>query len=572
MKLPTPNTIWPTYRTPIQVEKLEPFLKSHPDAKFAAYIHEGLTHGFRIGYDHQHAKLRSRGLNHPSALVNKKIVDKHIACELAAGRLHGPLTPQQTASAQVSPLGLVPKPHQPNKFRLIVDLSYPEGYSVNDGIPTNLCSLKYASVDQAVSIIKQIGRDTQLVKLDIKEAYRIIPTHPAEYHLLGVTWKGKTYLDRALPFGLRSAPKIFSAVADFISWALYQHGVEHHLRYLDDFLLLGAPSSQKATEALATTMRAFHMLGIPIAHNKTEGPATSLSFLGILIDTHTFELRLPADKLLRLQDMVQQWTAKTYCTRKELKSLLGHLSQAATVIIQGRTFLRQLFHLLSLDRASYQFIRLNAGARADLLWWRTFLHDWNGTSFFPSLAPSVEVTSDASGSYGCGGFSLPYGWFQLKWPESWQSSNIASKEMVPIVIAAAIWGCQWTQSCVCFRSDNMAVISVLRSRTCKDQLLMHLLRCLIFYAAFFRFTFTAQHVPGSLNAAADAISRNNTSLFFSLVPQVPQATVPQPVIELLINNRPNWGSKGWTELFIRSLSRGLQHPREQSTNQAGNNT
>ena len=80
---------------------------------------------------------------------------------------------------------------------------------MNDGIPPELCSLHYASVDDAVALIQQLGQDTQLIKLDIKDAYRIVPVHPADYNLLGITWRGNTYLDRALPFGLRSAPKVF---------------------------------------------------------------------------------------------------------------------------------------------------------------------------------------------------------------------------------------------------------------------------------------------------------------------------------------------------------------------------
>lgn len=85
----------------------------------------------------------------------------------------------------------------PNKFRLIVDLSHPVGNSVI----SSLSSIQYASVDMAVDMIKQLGRGTQLLKLNIKDAYRIIPIHPADYHLLGISWKGKTYVDRALPFG-----------------------------------------------------------------------------------------------------------------------------------------------------------------------------------------------------------------------------------------------------------------------------------------------------------------------------------------------------------------------------------
>ena len=163
--------------------------------------------------------------------------------------------------------------------------------------------------------------------------------------------------------------------------------------------------------------------------------------------------------------------------------------------------------------------------------------------------------SDASGSFGCGAFSSAYGWFQLKWPECWNSIGIAAKELVPVVIAAALWGHRWRRTSVCFVSDNMAVVNILRSRTSKDCILVHLMRCLVFYAAYFGFQFIAKHIPGVLNTAADAISRNNIPLFLSLCPQVPQVAIPQPVQDLLVGRRPDWGSKDWTRLFKISLAR-----------------
>ena len=63
-------------------------------------------------------------------------------------------------------------------------------------------------VDEAVAIIQTLGRGTRLVKIDLKDAYHLIPVHHDDYHLLGVSWDGHTYVDRALPFGLCSAPKI----------------------------------------------------------------------------------------------------------------------------------------------------------------------------------------------------------------------------------------------------------------------------------------------------------------------------------------------------------------------------
>ena len=68
--------------------------------------------------------------------------------------------------------------------------------------------------------------------------------HPQDRPLLGMVWRGKYYVDMALPFGLRSAPYIFTAIADLVQWMLTQnHGVDFLRRYLDDFLTLGPPAS-----------------------------------------------------------------------------------------------------------------------------------------------------------------------------------------------------------------------------------------------------------------------------------------------------------------------------------------
>ena len=143
------------------------------------------------------------------------------------------------------------------------------------------------------------------------------------------------------------------------------------------------------------------------------------------------------------------------------------------------------------------------------------------------------------------------------------------------IMAAAIWGHHWQPSCVCFRSDNMAEVNI---HTSKDQLVMHLRRCLLFYPAFFRFQFVAEHVPWVFNVAADAISRNNFSLFFSLslffsiFPQIPHLAIPQSVLDLLVTRRPNWGSREWTRLFACSLTEGSQMPHVPFISQAGGNT
>ena len=66
-----------------------------------------------------------------------------------------------------------------------------------------MCSLSYESVDDAVSLILELGRGTRMVKVDLKDAYRIVPIHPHDHNLLAVSWRGQAHIDRFLPFGLR---------------------------------------------------------------------------------------------------------------------------------------------------------------------------------------------------------------------------------------------------------------------------------------------------------------------------------------------------------------------------------
>ena len=133
---------------------------------------------------------------------------------------------------------------------------------------------------------------------------------------------------------------------------------------------------------------------------------------------------------------------------------------------------------------------LKFATRADLLWWSTLLKDWNGWSFFPPKEPSVEVFSDASGSFGYGGIWAAQGWFQVQWQESWLAIDITAKELLPIVIASALWVTGGHKSGL--GSDRITLqwcaTSILSS---PDVQLMHLLR--------YRTNLSMLHITGSLS-------------------------------------------------------------------------
>ncbi len=409
-----------TVVTPLEWWTWDGRLQYHPDQNFRRYIVMGLKEGFRVGFQYGVVAIGSAQTNILSATRNKQVVDEYLDKEVRLGRVAGPVDPTAQPGIHINRFGVIEKPHQPGKYRLIVDLSYPEGRSVNDGLEPELCTMKYTSVDVAVARVLTHGAGTSLAKFDIESAYRIVPVHPDDRPLLGMSWRGRVYIDKVLPFGLRSAPKIFSAVADAMQGIIEQQGVEI-LHYLDDFLVI-SPSEGGCEEALAKALQGCQELGVPIATHKTEGPSTTMTFLGIELDTVAMTLRLPREKVCRLQREINRWLRRRCCTKRELQSLIGMLQHASCVVRPGRTFLRRLIALLSVAKKPHHRIRLNMGFRSDVAWWATFLPAWNGTGMMRRVCKGgyvATVTSDASGNWGCGAFTSRGEWFQLQWPESW---------------------------------------------------------------------------------------------------------------------------------------------------------
>ena len=128
-----------------------------------------------------------------------------------------------------------------------------------------------ASASTTANQVAQYGKNTILVKVDIEEAYRLVPIHTDDKHLLGVQWEGMIYVDTTLPFGLRSAPIIFTALVDGLEWILHQQGIPYIAHYLDNFITLGAPGSDQCSSNLSTMFDTCMELGIPLASHKTAG-------------------------------------------------------------------------------------------------------------------------------------------------------------------------------------------------------------------------------------------------------------------------------------------------------------
>ena len=203
----------------------------------------GNANGFKIGHDYGSVYLKPTRKNLDNALHHKSVVTEYLQSEIDSKRMVGPFKKSEVSWVQVSRFRVIPKSHQPKKWRLIMDLSYPRGHSINDGIPKRLCSLSYISVDNAIDHIIQFGPGTLLAKIDVKNAFRLLFVHPSDRDFLAMEWENQIYFDTCLPFGLRSTPKLFNVQADMLAWIARQNRVTLSLHYLDDYLTMGPPGS-----------------------------------------------------------------------------------------------------------------------------------------------------------------------------------------------------------------------------------------------------------------------------------------------------------------------------------------
>ena len=174
-----PNPVLPT---PVQIEKFRPLLCGY-DVELTATLYFGFKFGFPLHFEGARVSFFANNL--VSAQENPQIVSAKLFKECQAGQLAGPFDNPPFVNFRVSPLGVVPK-KAPGEYRLIHHLSFPSGASVNDGIAPEHTSVSYARVDDAVTMIKRLGRGSFLAKTDIKSAFRIIPIRPCDYDLLGI--------------------------------------------------------------------------------------------------------------------------------------------------------------------------------------------------------------------------------------------------------------------------------------------------------------------------------------------------------------------------------------------------
>jgi len=504
--------------SPVITDKLDRLLQGYNQVK-RSFLLNGFTSGFKLGY----VGLRHfrRASNKRSALENKEMVVKKLSREISLGRVQGPFQDPPFPHLQVSPIGLVPK-NNPGEFRLIHDLSFPWNDSINSAIPPEFSSVQYASIDDAINHIRSLGPHCLMAKTDIDSAFRLIPIHPSDYELLGFMWDDNFFFDRCLPMGASSSCAIFESFSSALEWiAESKLKIQNIVHMLDDFLFLGPPHASICQRSLDLFVDTCALIGVPIKQEKTVNATTCIQFLGIILDSHKMEARLPEDKVLKLRTALASCYKKRTLMLRDLQSLLGLLNFACKVIIPGRAFMQRLYRLSSGVSHPRHHVTLNQEARRDLAAWKMFIDHFNGKSFFLAdrwvLASHLNLFTDSSGSLGFAaifGTHFCYG----RWPHQWSEINITDKELFPIVLAVEIWGHMMANRCIIFHCDNSAVVHIINKQSAKSQFTMVLVRRLVISCMTHNILCHAEHVPGVNNTLADALSRLQMDRFYKLAP------------------------------------------------------
>lgn len=504
------------------------YLGDYHDADF---ILDGFTNGFSLGVQ-KNPRVRPCSKILP---VKEKLIVK-IDDEVEKGRVVGPFRVPPMRALMISPVCAIPKDNS-EKVRMILNLSDPKGYSVNDNIPATATTVSFCTVTEVVRWIRQDSPHSTcfLAKADLTDAYRLAPIVKKDWQFLGMRVGEDIYIDRCLPMGASSSCQTFQRISDAITWmAMTSCPVQCTIfNYLDDFLFV-AKDQLICGQALEHFEKLCNDLGIPLSHHKTVRPTDRIIFLGLGIDTKDRVLFIPDKKARKTLVSLRLFLNHTKPRVGDWQCILGKLSHLTQVVAAGRPYLSSVYGSLRGIMSQHRHKRrhLNREAREDLGVWVDFLEELPPTRCFRMLdntSASFSIYTDASTSIGFGCvFSKT--WFAGNWPSrQWHGYNIAVLELYPVYAALHSWAEQLADSTVAIYTDNDSLVHMLNKLYTKDKKIRQLLKPVASLCLTHNIYILARHIPGKDNIGPDLLSRGKIPEFLARFPAMNKVSVEIPL-------------------------------------------
>ena len=450
-------------------------------------------------------------VNHKSASEFSTDIDKYITKELRLGAVMGPFRdiPFSGARIGVSPLSTRAKKESIER-RVILDLSYPDGKSVNDYTPKDTylglqIDLTYPSVDDLARHIAQVGRKTYVWKKDLSRAFRQYPLDPGDYELFGYIWRGYYFFDMVLVMGHRVAPYIAQRISNALRYIMQQMQY-HMLNYVDDFV--GAEIKDIATKAYNAFGDLLRNLGVSESLAKSVEPTQIIQFLGVTFRVHTMTMEVSESRLLELNQELTDWNNKSVFLRVELEQLIGKLQFITACVRPGRIFLSRLLNALRGCQRGVKY-SVSSEMRKDIEWWKTYMPKYNGVSImWPTVITEPDSVISTDASLGAlGGYNKNNAYFHVRLSAEWKNKNIAYLEMWALILALKVWGASLRGTKITMLCDNQSVVSVLTYGRSRDIFLQDGMREVAYLCAVHECEIKLQYIPTHVNLVADALSR-----------------------------------------------------------------
>ena len=353
------------------------------------------------------------------------------------------------------------------------------------------------------------GPNDWLGKIDLKDAYFVIPIWRDHRKYLRFVWRQTLHEFACLPFGLAVAPRVFTKIMKPAVSLLRRTGVRLII-YLDDILLMNAFETGLQQD-MHTAQYLLENLGFVINLEKScFQPTQQLEFLGFLVNTRDMTLLLPDCKVSSIKTLCSTLLSQRDVSVRELSRLIGKLTASIQAVFPAPLHYRNLQQLkhqaLSRDRSFDSRISLSIEAIDELRWWLAHLDAWNGrTLLHPS--PDLIIKTDAS-RLGCGavcqGVRIGGLWSQME-----QKLHINCLELLAGSFAIKRFTKNWLCVHVRPRMDNtFAVVYLNRLGGTRSLVLSNLALALWEWALTRNIFLSAEHIAGNLNVSADWQSRN----------------------------------------------------------------
>ena len=462
-----------------------------------------IKYGFPLDFNANNPLKHERN-NHSSATLHSEDIKAYIAEEKQFKAIYGPYKQNPFDNMHSSPFLTREKPGAPHR-RVIVDLSYPQGYSVNDGVTTDVyldtpILLTLPTIDTITQKVKENGKGSLLYKIDLSRAFRHVKIDPKDYNLLGLS-SDDIYFDSCLPFGFKFGSAIFQKLSDAVRYIMSKFGFQV-TNYIDD--IIGHSVASKAEKSFDTLYNVLTELGFDISYKKVVSPATKVVCLGVEIDTTKFTVSITKDKTEEIISLCKKWTDKTHCSKKELQSLLGKILYITKCVKSSRFFLNRMLELLR-KAGKRENIVINAEFRRDLNWFEQFSQKFNGTAFFSHIPVKHDIELDACLQ------ALGARWgnsvYAVALPLGYKQMSIVHLEMLNIMVTIRTWGQFWAGQKICIHYDNQAVVCVLTTGKTRDPILAAIARNILMEISQFDINLKTVHIKGKCNQVADSLSR-----------------------------------------------------------------